>query len=419
MQPTGLIRTALKQGLAGAAHYSGFRRASALIHRLRCGGRRVLILGYHRVVADLEPELRRCAPAGLISARAFQFQLEAVARAGFEFASMSDAVEVLSRTRTVKKDLCVVTFDDGYRDVYRYAFPLLRARGIPAIFYLPAALIGTGRRLDHDRFFHLTQLAARARFQPRMDELPPQVASVLRLATGGEGIDGSRANNHPGGGPLHANRWEGVLDDCIGECRSDDLRAAIDSLADQLGVVAEPEWGDLIDWNEARRMAAAGYELGAHTLEHVVLTLEGPMRIEREVRGSKELIERAIGAPVRHFSYCNGWYSDQLIRCVSRAGFASAVTTEDFPNRLGESPFTLKRKMLWENFSTGVLGGYSSALTSCSVDGFFGMLHLSHPVPGKRPQRVALQWELSDKKRTDPSGATSGTLPSALEGDAG
>ncbi len=48
------------------------------------------------------------------------------------------------------------------------------------------------------------------------------------------------------------------------------------------------------------------------------------------------------------------------------------MTTEDLPNRMGGDPFTLKRKVLWENFSIGMLGDYSSALTGCQLDDCFG-----------------------------------------------
>lgn len=38
--------------------------------------------------------------------------------------------------------LVVITFDDGYRDVYTTAFPLLRARGVPFVMYLSTGLVG-------------------------------------------------------------------------------------------------------------------------------------------------------------------------------------------------------------------------------------------------------------------------------------
>jgi peptidoglycan/xylan/chitin deacetylase (PgdA/CDA1 family) len=369
---------------------------------MACGGRRVLILGYHRVVPDFERERVQSIPSGIISIQTFRRQLESVARAGYEFASIGEAVEVLTRQRTSPRDLCVVTFDDGYRDVYRYAFPFLRSKGIPAIFYLPAALIGTQRRLDHDRLYHLIGVAKRARFQLKGDEVPPSTAALM-LAAMGQG-----------------KAVPAALDDYIGEAPSDALRSAIDLLAARLGEAAEPAWGELMDWEEARRMSAAGYELGAHTLEHVVLTLEGPSRIDREIRGSKEWIERETGSPVRHFSYCNGWYSEQLVPLLARMGFQSAVTTEDFPNRLGENPLTLKRKVLWENFSTGLFGRYSPAMTSCCVDDVFRTLGLGHPVRGKRPQRFAsdAQWSLLDNRHVaGPSLNKTGSLPFDVQGD--
>jgi peptidoglycan/xylan/chitin deacetylase (PgdA/CDA1 family) len=402
MHPTHLTRTVVKHAAAAAVHYSGLRRGFAAARRVACGGRRVLILGYHRVVPDFEREAAQSIPGGIISIQTFQRQLESVARAGYEFAPLGQAVEVLTRQRTSKKDLCVLTFDDGYRDVYRHAFPFLRSKGIPATFYLPAGLIGTQRRLDHDRLYHLFGIAKRARLPPKIDELPPETATLM-LAAMGQG-----------------KAVPAALDDYIGDVPSDALRFAIELLAARLGEAPEPAWGELMNWEEARRISAAGYELGAHTLEHVVLTLEGPTRIDHEIRGSKELIERETGSPVRHFSYCNGWYSEQLVHRVARMGFQSAVTTEDFPNRLGENPFTLKRKVLWEDFSTGLFGQYSPALTSCCVDDVFRMVGLGHPVSGNRTQRFAseAQWRLLDNRSVSGSSLNkTGSLPFAAEGE--
>ena len=44
---------------------------------------------------------------------------------------------------------------------------------------------------------------------------------------------------------------------------------------------------------------------------------------------------------MRDFAYCNGWYSDEIIRVLAANGFRSGVTTEDFPNKIGGDPFTL------------------------------------------------------------------------------
>jgi len=152
-----------------------------------------------------------------------------------------------------------------------------------------------------------------------------------------------------------------------------------------------PEQGDIMDWDDVRRMARDGYEFGAHTLGHTVLTLEPPDVVEREILESKRAIEREVEFPVRDFAYCNGWYSDEIIRVLMTHGFRSGVTTEDVPNRIGGDPFTLKRKVLWENFSIGMLGDYSTVLTGCQLDDCFGVLGMSRPVMGWRPHLSATE----------------------------
>ncbi|HZH04499.1 MAG TPA: polysaccharide deacetylase family protein, partial [Myxococcaceae bacterium] len=271
--------------------------------------------------------------------------------------------------------LCVVTFDDGYRDVYRYAYPVMKQMGIPAITYLPSAFVGTGRRLTHDRLFHLARWVHKNHVKIIYDALPPAGALLFSDIFSGR------------------KTVSAALDDFIEHTPNGVLTALVDALDQQLGagVAMIPEQGDLMDWNDVRRMSNDGFDFGAHTLHHTVLTLESPESIEHEVRTSKEALEKELGKPVRDFAYCNGWYSDEVIEALKRNGFRSAVTTEDFYNRIGGDPFTLKRKVLWENFSTGALGDYSSTLTLCQLDDVFGMFRVNNPVLGKRPQTVAPQ----------------------------
>ncbi len=367
-----VMRRVVKGAAANLAHYSGIRNLVSAVRRRQAGGRRVLILSYHRVVESFEEEIKRSIPGLLISQATFRRHVEEARAAGYEFASIGDAVEVIAGRKKAKRDLCVITFDDGYRDVYRYAFPVMKEMGVPAITYLPSSFIGTNRRLTHDRLFHLVKWVQKSRLQLVYDTMPPAGAALFsEIFSGRKSVSAA-------------------LDDFIEHTPNGVLTALVDALEQQLGAGPElkPEQGDLMSWDEVRKMSKAGFDFGAHTLHHTVLTLESIDAIENEIRSSKEVLERELGRPVVDFAYCNGWYSDEVIDALKRNGFRSAVTTEDFPVKLGDDPFTLKRKVLWENFSTGALGEYSSPLTQCQLDDVFGILRVNHPVPGRRPQNT-------------------------------
>src|SRR5439155_522941 len=66
---------------------------------------------------------------------------------------LEDALEVLGGRRRAKRDLAVITFDDGYCDVYDNAFPVLRDMKLPAVAYVPSSFVGTSNRLAHDRLW--------------------------------------------------------------------------------------------------------------------------------------------------------------------------------------------------------------------------------------------------------------------------
>ena len=370
MQGGRWARRAAKSAAAGLLHGTGLRRALRGVRRLQAGGTRIVMVGYHRVVEDFTGEVQRSIPGTLVSRETFRRQLEEAHRAGYELASLPDALDVLGGRRRTRRDLFVVTFDDGYRDVYDNAFPVLKALGVPAALYVASGYVGTDRHFAHDRLFHLLRLAVERRHRPIYDGLPAETPLLLEPV-------------------LRGARPSEALDGFISRVPTAVLEATITGLARQLGEspdIAHPGCA-VMGWDEVRRMAAAGVTLGAHTVNHAVLTLETPEQAGEELAQSRAEIERQVGGPVLDFAYCNGWYSDALVALLVRHGYRSAITTEDRVNRVGGDPFALKRKVLWEDFSRGPSGAYSAALTGCTVDDTFGTLGLVRAVEGRKPQR--------------------------------
>lgn len=99
------------------------------------------------------------------------------------------------------------------------------------------------------------------------------------------------------------------------------------------------EGSDLYESN-VKAMLAAGWELAAHTINHSDLTtLEGEA-LEEEVAGSRELLQREYGVPVKNFCYPSGRFDETVIAAVEAAGYTGATTeipgfaTKDHPYEL-------------------------------------------------------------------------------------
>jgi peptidoglycan/xylan/chitin deacetylase (PgdA/CDA1 family) len=78
------------------------------------------------------------------SPAAFAAQMEYLYLHGFKACSPTQAVESLQSSATPKGKQVVITFDDGYGDFYREAFPVLNRFRFSATVYLPTAYIGDG-----------------------------------------------------------------------------------------------------------------------------------------------------------------------------------------------------------------------------------------------------------------------------------
>lgn len=107
----------------------------------------------------------------------------------------------------------------------------------------------------------------------------------------------------------------------------------------KVGNLKEP-WG--LSERRVRELAAAGWELGAHTITHPDLRTLDDAALEREVAGSRAEIVRRFGVPVDFFCYPAGRYDDRVIAAVRRAGFLGATTTIEGLATAGD-PFELRR----------------------------------------------------------------------------
>ncbi len=78
-------------------------------------------------------------------------QMLAMLRAEYRVVGLQTIVKSITEGLTIQPRTVAITFDDGYRDNYDVAAPLLRKYELPATFFLTSGYIGTDRVFAWDK----------------------------------------------------------------------------------------------------------------------------------------------------------------------------------------------------------------------------------------------------------------------------
>jgi peptidoglycan/xylan/chitin deacetylase (PgdA/CDA1 family) len=296
------------------------KMAFPLIRKARA--RNVQILIYHRVNDDRDPFF----PA--LPVETFRRQMEYLAE-NFNFLSLAEAVARLQK-RDVPDNGVVITFDDGYRDNYVNAFPILKSLSIPATIFLTTDAIGSGRVIWHDRVFcafrdtRLTWLAGIG-----------GISRQYRLTTVEEKLLAQREF-------LQFVRSQ----------KDEERLYWIDWLIKNLQVIDQKTvLGLMLSWDEARAMLRCGINFGSHTVSHPILSKQSVDQAWREIWQSKEELEKQLGVLVVTFAYPNGTagdFNDTTKGLLREAGYRCAVTTLFGSNAHEQDLFELRRATPWD-----------------------------------------------------------------------
>jgi peptidoglycan/xylan/chitin deacetylase (PgdA/CDA1 family) len=83
----------------------------------------------------------------------------------------------------------------------------------------------------------------------------------------------------------------------------------------------------LLSWSQIEEMSKLGIEFGSHTLTHPRLDQLGVQDWERELVGSKAVLEDRLGCPVESFAYPYGRFTPLVQRRVGQL-YEAACTTQ-------------------------------------------------------------------------------------------
>src|ERR1700743_3130403 len=96
---------------------------------------KVPILMYHALVEKHTAKLHTVH----ITVEAFRIQMEWLAAQGYQAITINEMLNGFAASQSGK--YCVITFDDGYQSLYKYAMPILKQYGFCATLYLTTGAV--------------------------------------------------------------------------------------------------------------------------------------------------------------------------------------------------------------------------------------------------------------------------------------
>lgn len=208
-----------------------------------------------------------------------------------------------------------LTFDDGLRSNVEVAYPILRALGLPATFFVCPGLV--------ERAAWLWNHEARRRLYGLRSEALAELAAAL-------------------GAPpevLAFVRWMKTLP--LAERRA--VEAAVRAATPRWRPsAAEREDYDVAGWDELKRLDPRIVTIGSHTLTHPILTSLSGDELEVEIAGSRAALEAELDRPVADFCYPNGTLDDAVV-AMARRHYGRAVEADGGSLRGDVDPYRLPR----------------------------------------------------------------------------
>ncbi len=278
-----------------AARFGPHRRASA--------EPRLWVLMYHRVLPRTDERFAQEEPGMLVTPKSFDMHLAELKR-HFEIVSLGEWVRRQEAGEQLPARACAVTFDDGWRDNYEYALPILKKHQVPATLFAVAEKIGTD-------------------FQ-----FWPNIIAALLLSGAGPSLAGHPVLE-PAGSTQAAPDAEEVSR-CVQQLKArteDEIFQALDEI-NWRTLCKGPMPPALMDWQQLREMQASGLvDIGSHTCTHRRLT--GAMAADAlrwELVESKNILETQLERPVELFCFPNGDYDQAALNMV-HTHYRAAVTT--------------------------------------------------------------------------------------------
>lgn len=244
-----------------------------------------------------------------------------------------------------------ITFDDGYKDNFQNAKPILEQYEMPATFYVTSGSVNAQEEFWWDELGRHTLTPP---LLPDAFDLNIKTKryswKISREKYQGryQYIPGIPANNKELSGiQLYYALWE-----IIGHLSFQEKQEALLKIAQWAGLASKPR-PNYLTMSPQELLSLSNsklFEIGGHTVHHSMLSRLSAEEQKNEILNDKTNLETMIDRPLLSFSYPHGDYSTQTMEIVKNSRFENACTAEPRAVMANTDPFLLPRFMV-QNWS--------------------------------------------------------------------
>jgi peptidoglycan/xylan/chitin deacetylase (PgdA/CDA1 family) len=324
---------ALKTLAKGAVVHT-VARAAPLTWRWRRAGS-LIVLMYHRVLPQDSPGRRTEQPGMYVSPETFDLHLREL-KQRFELMHLDEWLQRAKQRSVLPRLACAITFDDGWRDNYEFALPVLVKHGAPATIFLVSSYIGTSYLFWPNRLMSLLQ---KSFTEPGSVIFPEPLSSIAKPVL-------AEAASR---GELRAEDADAVVRGAK-EWNEEEIRGLVETAARSYNDSGDA--GQILDREQVMKMGASGLvRFGSHTATHFRLGgRTASQDLEREIVGSRKTLYDLSGQTIDLFCYPNGETSTEAINLVRRH-YLGAVTTRRGWHGASSDPYLIRRIGVHEDVS--------------------------------------------------------------------
>ncbi len=268
-----------------------------------------------------------------ISSKKFKEQMQYL-KSNCNPISVDRWLEYYNSKEPLPESSVIVSFDDGFRNNWEIAAPILIEFGLPAVFYITSGIVSTELMFWVDVLEDCLNLCEKPYINLKLDK-------VIKFSI--------KNDNEKFQALLKIKNWCKKVSSKKKDYVLEQVKEAtgIEPSTAHANNYAKITWKQLKEMHDNRL-----FTIGGHSLYHNILSSLGNKDLEHEIKYSLDLLKVNLGGSIQHYSYPEGQeihYDKRVISLLKSAGITCSPTAICGINGPHDNPFHLRRIMVGFN----------------------------------------------------------------------